>query len=252
MDGSEKNFAANLQKDIDAISWYGMGSSSPGQTFLDMATKCEAIMTKLGGQAALNNIGLVPTLTTGRYCNGRIDTAVSWIAGDPNAEDDKDKPYQGKWTEQPTMAELEAHIANVYEYVQANFIATTPNMILSYAWNEHDEGGWLCPTIAVDENGTPLYNEDGTIKINTERIDTLKKTLETLNAPEETPVVTPTVAPVATPGDSDNTEALPKPTPGSDAPSKESTFNILDYWWILPIAVVAIGGAVALVIKKKK
>ena len=30
------------------------------------------------------------------------------------------------------------------------------NTVIMYCWNEYSEGGWFCPTIAVDENGKVL------------------------------------------------------------------------------------------------
>lgn len=235
MDSSEKTLAENLKKDIDAISWYGMGSSKTAQPFSEMATACESVMTKMGSQAVVQNFGLIPCFTTGRDCSARIETAVTWIDGDPNATEDKDKPYQNKWTVQPTMAELESHITNVYNYVQTNTVATVPNMILSYGWNEHDEGGWLCPTIAVDENGNPLYNDDGTVKINTERLDTLKATLKKLTVPEEDITPSPEVSSL--------------PTPTGPPNNNSATFNI---WYIIIPAVIIIGTVVAVILLKKK
>ena len=44
-----------------------------------------------------------------------------------------------------------------------------------YAWNEHDEGGWICPTIAVDEEGRQIFDKNGNPLINRERIDAVKK-----------------------------------------------------------------------------
>lgn len=242
MDASEKNLSENLKKDIDAISWYGMGSSSAAQPFSELSEKTEAIMTKLGGQAAVQNIGLIPTFTTGRDCSARIKTAVTWIEGDPDAEQDKDKPYKNMWTLQPTMEELDKHITNVYNYVQTNTLATTPNMILGYGWNEHDEGGWLCPTITVDAEGNPVYNEDGTIKANTERLDALKRAIDRVRAGESAPDAS------ATPGAS----SAPEATPVSGNNTNNGGFNIL--YVIIPAAIAVVAGAVItiIIIKKKK
>ena len=53
-------------------------------------------------------------------------------------------------------------------------------MICSYGWNEHEEGGWLCPTLAVDENNNVIRDEFGDIVPDTTRLDILKKVLEEL------------------------------------------------------------------------
>ena len=46
------------------------------------------------------------------------------------------------------------------------------------AWTAHDEGGWLCPTIAVDENGNAIYSSDGIKEINTERVAAVRRAFE--------------------------------------------------------------------------
>jgi nucleoside-diphosphate-sugar epimerase len=55
---------------------------------------------------------------------------------------------------------------------------TRPNLICSYGWNEHEEGGWLCPTLSVDENNNVIYDESGKIVADTTRIDILASAFE--------------------------------------------------------------------------
>lgn len=45
------------------------------------------------------------------------------------------------------------------------------------AWNEHDEGGWCCPTLAVYENGMPVRGENGEPIMDRTYLDALKKAL---------------------------------------------------------------------------
>jgi hypothetical protein len=48
--------------------------------------------------------------------------------------------------------------------IESSYLEEAPSRaILIYAWNEHDEGGWLCPTI----------NEDGST--NDSRMEALAK-----------------------------------------------------------------------------
>ena len=61
--------------------------------------------------------------------------------------------------------ELAAHLRDAIEWTKANRDINPANVIIIYAWNEHDEGGWLQPTLGA--NGRP----------NEERIRTLTKTL---------------------------------------------------------------------------
>ena len=64
-----------------------------------------------------------------------------------------------------TPDELAAHLRDAIEWTKANREINPANTIIIYAWNEHDEGGWLQPTLGAD--GLP----------NDDRIKTLKKTL---------------------------------------------------------------------------
>ncbi len=234
-------FNENLSKDIDAISWYGVGATETGQSYESLAKDCEETMKLIGGFTLGNNKDIIPSFTTGRDTRARIETGVSWVDGDPNAKDDLLKPYKNKYALAPTMQELEDHIFNVLTYTQTSPNAMT-NIVCSYGWNEHEEGGWLCPTITVDENGDPVYNEDGTIKANTERLDALKRAIDRVRAGDSAPSASsdPSASPDITPAGGNNT-------------NNGGGFNIL-YVIIPAVAVIIIAGVIVtvLVIKKKK
>jgi hypothetical protein len=53
---------------------------------------------------------------------------------------------EGNWCVGPTPDELGQHVASALEWVTNNRASCEPNTILVYAWNEFDEGGWICPT----------------------------------------------------------------------------------------------------------
>lgn len=218
-------------KGVDGVSWYGVGAKKTAEPFAELVNTAESAMEKMGGYSNILGVDIIPSFTTGRDTRARIETGVSWVDGDPKATDDKDKPYKNLYTLEPTMQELEDHIVNVLTYMTTAEAAKT-NIVCSYGWNEHEEGGWLCPTIAVDENGNPIYNEDGTIKVNTERLDALKRAkTRVLSAEATSPSSTPT------------------PSVNSGENSGNSTFNPL--FVIIP-AVIVIGAAVAVIVMKKK
>jgi hypothetical protein len=54
-----------------------------------------------------------------------------------------------------TPAELATHMAAAVDFVTTNAARCQSQHILVYAWNEHDEGGWLCPTLG-DPTGLRL------------------------------------------------------------------------------------------------
>ena len=168
----------NYSKGIDAISWYGIGANEKDMPYEKLKDECEDLMIKVGNFCRGKNIDIIPSFTTGRDTRARIRTGVFWCAGDPNAKEDKDKPYRNMYALPPTNEELEKHIENTLKYVEENRDVTRPYMICSYGWNEHEEGGWLCPTLAVDENNDVIRDEEGNIIPDTTRLDILKKVIE--------------------------------------------------------------------------
>ena len=49
-----------------------------------------------------------------------------------------------------TPDEIAAHVRAAIAWTQANRDLNPANAVLIYAWNEHDEGGWLQPTRRAD------------------------------------------------------------------------------------------------------
>lgn len=39
-----------------------------------------------------------------------------------------------------------------------------------FAWDEFEEGGWICPTVTVDERGEPIRDEHGKVAINADKL----------------------------------------------------------------------------------
>jgi hypothetical protein len=101
---------ANYSKGIDAISWYSVGATEKDMPFEKLKDDCEDLMVKIGKFCKGNNIDIIPAFTAGRDTRARIRTGVFWCAGDPNATEDKDKPYGNKYALPPTNEELAKHI----------------------------------------------------------------------------------------------------------------------------------------------
>ena len=79
---------------------------------------------------------------------------------------------------QPTGAEIYTHAKRVLESLKDS----VPNTCIVYAWNEHDEGGWCCPTIAVDAEGEPIYDADGNPVLNSTNLNALAKAIKEYRA----------------------------------------------------------------------
>lgn len=233
------------KKDVDAISWYSVGASKKDMTFAELAASNMDALTKANAVASGVGMDVIPAFTTGRDSRARIETGVSWVAGDPNAKEDKDKPYGNTYSFQPTMDEMKKQITDVLSFVKNNTDTAKCNLVCSYGWNEHEEGGWLCPTLTVDENGVPVKDENGNVKANTERIEALKEAIDAFKSGKTE--VSATDAPA---GATNAPAETPVPT---DSAEEKGGFNAL--YVIIPVAaVVVIGGGVAVffVIKKRK
>lgn len=94
--------------------------------------------------AAKDGIVLVPSANAGFDASPRRDTEVSWQKGF----------FKGKTFHPPlTREQLMEATRRVKKFVLTNPTTCEAKTCLWYAWNEFDEGGWLCPTRKAD--GTP-------------------------------------------------------------------------------------------------
>lgn len=101
---------------------------------------------------------VIPLVMSGWNRLPRIERPVPWERKWQEAGESLDRFYA-----LPTPGELAAHVQEACDWVEENKEACPARAILIYAWNEHDEGGWLCPTI----------NEDGSV--NNSRLEALAK-----------------------------------------------------------------------------
>ncbi|MES2662734.1 MAG: BACON domain-containing carbohydrate-binding protein [Pseudomonadota bacterium] len=101
---------------------------------------------------------VIPIVTVGFDRRPRIDNHVSW-----------EDPTNQNWTAMATNAQLHSHLQEAITFVNSNPIQCETNTILCYAWNEHDEGGYICPTIIPDGN----YNIH-TYQIDRSKLDVVK------------------------------------------------------------------------------
>ena len=113
----------------------------------------------------------VPSITfasAGWDTRPRNERPPPWLKNEVKAEPDPTPPAQQKPLLDGVTAtpdELAAHICEAIKWASTHRDLNPANAIIIYAWNEHDEGGWLQPTLGAD--GRP----------NEERIKTLTKTL---------------------------------------------------------------------------
>ncbi len=167
MAGNCSPFIVNafIQKGINAISAYACGTVAKTEDY-----KAHAEKTSEQNDSQYDyykNIDIIPLVTCGRNASPRAKNPVTW-AGD----------YNGRCSESPTGEELYNHALGVFEKMYNEREKNIPFSAITYAWNEHDEGGWCCPTLTVDENGMPIKDENGENIMDTTYLDALAKALK--------------------------------------------------------------------------
>lgn len=148
---SDFKYAAPLG--FEAVSAYAYGSDDA--TFAKLCTRVE---TDYWQAASVARIPYVPLVTTGWDKQPRKDNPVSW---------ERDHAYhrQKVFPAPATPAEIATHLQHALAFARQQSDLCRANTAIIYAWNEHDEGGWLCPT----------WSPDG--KPNTDRLQAISKVL---------------------------------------------------------------------------
>ena len=129
---------------LDAFSMYAVTWMTGGVTYDSLANTDIAQWNWI---AVNNNLPLVPHVTSGWDNRPRHYDPVSW-APDPGLN---------SWVQQATPAQIANHITDAKNWIASNSASSPANTVIVYAWNEFDEGGWLCPNL-------PQYG--GTLKVN--------------------------------------------------------------------------------------
>jgi len=130
----------------DAIGAYAVaGGSKSGAPFEKLAAQAHAFWE--AGKAT--GCHVVPIVTTGWDNRPRVENPPPWTTGSENH-------YLA-----PTPGQLARHLSDALDWIRSNRAAAPANVVLIYAWNEHDEGGWLCPTLKNDGVTTDSSRLDG-------------------------------------------------------------------------------------------
>ncbi len=142
----EQAKSMNLLFELDALSQY----ATPGKDNL-----CYNILSSLEEdkwKQYLDINKVVPWVTTGRDKRPRFDNPVSWEICDN---------FVREFIQFPTILELKHHFKNAIDFSRVN----ESDLILIYAWNEFDEGGFIEPTLS---NG----------KINFDKLEAIKDVID--------------------------------------------------------------------------
>jgi hypothetical protein len=133
----------------DALSAYAVpGGTVEGQPFAVSQAKTRGMWEAMAALAPT-----IPIVSWGWDPRPRVDNPVPWYKPGP-------EHYETFTPEECATALREA-----LDWLAARRDRCPASAVIAYAWNEHDEGGWLCPTRNAD--GTP----------NTERIEAVGEVL---------------------------------------------------------------------------
>ena len=138
MNGDPKVIARlGAEKVVDAACAYGNAVSGTYREMVDS-------MLERNARRASSGIPVVPHMTTGWDPRPRIKRPTPWTKGS----------YAPDWTYDYAKSEedFKYAAAKLRDWMQANASSCPTGHVLAFAWNEFEEGGWICPTIGADGN----------------------------------------------------------------------------------------------------
>ncbi len=129
---------------VDSLSAYACGKCG----ITTYGELCDDLL--LGNEARLSKgRGLIPLFTTGWDPSPRIDIPSPWV-----------KYEDLSYARAASSEELLTGAERLADWIEKKASDAFVGHIITFAWNEFEEGGWICPT----------YNPD--LSINTERVET--------------------------------------------------------------------------------
>ncbi len=118
---------------LDAIGAYASSAGEKAAPYARLAAHTEQWWDSFRATGA----PVVPLVTAGWDMRPRVETPVPWV------KDGDIKQYY----EAPTPGELATHVEHALAWCRRYPKAAEAQTTLIYAWNEFDEGGWICPTL---------------------------------------------------------------------------------------------------------
>lgn len=163
---------------FDALSAYARGGSYSMEQ-PSFAAQCALIRRDRWEQWRALRVPCIPFASAGWDTRPRNERPPFWMKDvvatpDPTPATQQ-KPLMDAVTATPS--ELDGHLREAIAWANANRDLNPANALIIYAWNEHDEGGWLQPTLGA--GGRP----------NLERIRALENLLR--SAPAQPPSANP-------------------------------------------------------------
>lgn len=126
----------------DAIGAYAIAEAEIAAPYAALARLAE----RRWDEYAAAGPEVVPTVMAGWDRRPRVENPVTW--------EHWQRPGAGmdRYYAPPRPEELAAHLRRGLDWIEAHPRAAAARAALIYAWNEHDEGGWLAPTLPFDDS----------------------------------------------------------------------------------------------------
>ncbi|MFA6242346.1 MAG: hypothetical protein WC655_15535 [Candidatus Hydrogenedentales bacterium] len=123
-----------LKLGLDAIGAYASSGGAKAAPYLSLVAHTERCWDTF----KTTGCEVVPLVSAGWDMRPRVETPVPWVKNG-----DIEQYYEA-----PQPEELAAHLENAIAWSKANPDVVKAQTVLVYAWNEFDEGGWICPTLS--------------------------------------------------------------------------------------------------------
>lgn len=121
----------------DAISAYAVQGGGKGVPYAELTNYVEDFWKR----SAATGAQVIPLAMSGWDRRPRVEHPVFWEQNHSwNAE--IERFYQS-----PKPEEIAGHVRHAVTWTRNHWSNAKAQSVIIYAWNEHDEGGWLCPTL---------------------------------------------------------------------------------------------------------
>ena len=140
----EMQYAIDAGIDYFAYCWYGELKPEDGKDFTPVEVRrenvCDRHVWELAtARRAATGMHLIPTFTLGWNPSPRLEHPVPWCGYGKT-----------RYMRPATEAEWLQGARELADWIRAHRTSCPTGHILSFAWNEFEEGGWICPTWRPD------------------------------------------------------------------------------------------------------
>ena len=134
---------------FDAVSAYAAGGQYQGDMW-SYSQLTEHVRRNYWEVCRRDRIPTITFATAGWDTRPRLEHPVSWMPGVEVRPDPTPPAEQKSLIDNVTAtpAQLAQHLQDALEWTQNNRALNPANVVIIYAWNENDEGGWLIPTLS--------------------------------------------------------------------------------------------------------